>query len=254
MQVVLAWLGLQLLGDSRVSRGIGVKSESVSRGNDRVATAVFFPVGVFMTAKKNKKGILVVHLNYFHASLAHPHSSVLKATAQQHGVQLVGKLAPCGGCSMDKGISAAPPHNTTAWAPTPMNMVLIYTAEPHQEPVGSRYVMFVDSASRLQRPYGTRDKSASSIHDVIHVSWPTWAYRVRSGPTTVPSTSTRRFLNTVTISESVASQRPHTRPSKTIPWRVDSRGLSRRGTRHESRSTELPGHPPQASEGSARPG
>ena len=34
--------------------------------------------------------------------------------------------------------------------------------------VGSRYVvMFVDSASRLQRPYGARDKSAYSILAVV---------------------------------------------------------------------------------------
>ena len=33
---------------------------------------------------------------------------------------------------------------------------------------GSRYVvMFVDSTSRLQRPYGTRDKSAAAVLAVV---------------------------------------------------------------------------------------
>ena len=48
-------------------------------------------------------------------------------------------------------------------------VVHIDTAGPFQESLGgSRYVvMFVDSASRFQRPYGTRDKSASAILDVV---------------------------------------------------------------------------------------
>ena len=48
-------------------------------------------------------------------------------------------------------------------------MVHIDTAGPFPELLGgSRYVvMFVDSASRFQRPYGTRDKSASAILGVL---------------------------------------------------------------------------------------
>ena len=50
-----------------------------------------------------------------------------------------------------------------------MNMVHIDIAGPFQDSLGgSRYVvMFVDSASRFQRPYGTRDKSASAILGVV---------------------------------------------------------------------------------------
>ena len=48
-------------------------------------------------------------------------------------------------------------------------MVHIDTAGPFPESLGgSRYVvMFVDSASCFQRPYGTRDKSASVILGVV---------------------------------------------------------------------------------------
>ena len=111
----------------------------------------------------------VLDINHFHVSLAHAHSCVLKAPAQQHGIQLVGQLAPCSGCSMAKGIRAPPPHRTTSRAAAPLDLVHIDTAGPFPESLGgSRYVvMFVDSASRFQRPYGTRDKSASAILGVV---------------------------------------------------------------------------------------
>ena len=60
-------------------------------------------------------------------------------------------------------------HHTTALAKRPMEFVHIDTAGPFPASLGgSRYVvMFVDSASRLQRPYGNRDKSASDILVVV---------------------------------------------------------------------------------------
>ena len=139
----------------------GGESESGSAG---MAAAVLSPGGVFVN--KNKK---VLDMNHFHVSLAHAHSSVLKATAQQHGTQLVGELAPCSEFSMAKGIRAPTPHRTTCRAAAPLDMVHIDTAGPFLESLGgSRYVvMFVDSASRFQRPYGTRDKSASAILGVV---------------------------------------------------------------------------------------
>ena len=130
-----------------------------------MAAAVLSPGGLFLT--KNKKR--VIDINHFHISLAHVHSSVLKATTQQYGIQLVGELAPCSGCSMAKGIRAPTPHRTTSRAEAPLDLVHIDTAGPFPESLGgSRYVvMFVDSASRFQRPYGTRDKSASAILGVV---------------------------------------------------------------------------------------
>ena len=130
-----------------------------------MAAAVLTPGGVFVNNKKTT----VVDINHFHVSLAHAHSSVLKATARQHGIQLVGELAPCSGCSMVKGIRASTPHRTTSRAAAPLDMVHIDTAGPFPESLGgSRYVvMFVDSASCFQRPYGTRDKSASAMLGVV---------------------------------------------------------------------------------------
>ena len=119
------------------------------------------------SSTKNKKRVL--DINHFHVSLAHAHSSVLKAIALQHGIQPVGELAPCLGCSMSKGIRAPTPHRTTSRAAAPLDLVHIDTAGPLPESLGgSQYVvMFVDCASRFQRPYGTRDKSASAILGVV---------------------------------------------------------------------------------------
>ena len=150
---------------SSVAWGTGRESESILSGNAGIAAAELSPGGVFIN--KNKKN--VVDSNHFHVSLAHAHSSVLKATALQHGIQLVGELAPCSGYSMAKGIRAPTPHHTTSRTAVPMDMVHIDTAGPFQESLGgSRYVvMFVDSASRFQRPYETRVKSASAILGVV---------------------------------------------------------------------------------------
>ena len=70
---------------------------------------------------------------------------------------------------MAKGIRASTPHRTTSRAVAPMDMVHIDTAGPFQESLGgSRYaVVSVDSASRFQHPYGTRNKSASAILGVV---------------------------------------------------------------------------------------
>ena len=129
-----------------------------------MAAAVLSPGGVFITKNKKK----VVDINQFHVSLAHAHSSVLKATALQYGIQLVGELAPCSGCSKAKGIRAPTSHHTTSRAAASMDMAHIDTAGPFQESLGgSRYVVtFVDSASHFQRPYGTRDKRTSAILNV----------------------------------------------------------------------------------------
>ena len=70
---------------------------------------------------------------------------------------------------MAKGNRAPTAHHTTARAKRPMELVHIDTTGPFPASLrGSWYVvMFLDSASRLQRPYGTRDKSAAAILAVV---------------------------------------------------------------------------------------
>ena len=111
----------------------------------------------------------MIYANPFHDALTRAHLSVFQATAQQHGIQLVGEPALRTGYSIANGIHAAIPHHTTSRAVTPINMVHIDTAGPFQDSLGgSRYVVtFADSASRFQRPYGARDKRASAIPGVV---------------------------------------------------------------------------------------
>ena len=53
----------------------------MSSGNAGMAAAVISPACVFMDKKKKN----MVDINHFYVSLAHAHSSVLKATVLQHG-------------------------------------------------------------------------------------------------------------------------------------------------------------------------
>ena len=105
----------------------------MSSGNGGIAAAVLSPGGVCINKNKNKK---VVGINHFHVSLAYAYSSVLKATAQQHGIPLVSELTPCSGCSMAKGIRVPTPHHITSRAAAPMDMVHIDTARSLQESLG----------------------------------------------------------------------------------------------------------------------
>ena len=111
----------------------------------------------------------VVDISHLHVSLAHARASVLQATARQHGFRLNKELASCSACSMAKGNRAPTAHHTKARAKRLMELVHIDTAGPFPACLGrSRYVaMFVDSASRLQRLNGIRDKSSAAILAVV---------------------------------------------------------------------------------------
>ena len=182
------------------------ESESVSNGDDGMAAAVRFLL-VDCSSTKIEKEYQVLYINHFHVSLAHAHSSVLKATAQQYGIQLVGELAPCSGCLMAKGIRAPTPHRTTSRAAAPLDLVHIDTTRPFPESLGgSRYVaMFVDSAFPLSAPL--RDTGQKRIGHPRSGA----AIRCRhgshghSGRITALSTPTRRSWSTVTVSKSAAS-------------------------------------------------
>ena len=110
-----------------------------------------------------------VDINHLHVFLAHAHASVLKATAKQHGIRLTGELVSFSACSRAKGHRAPTPHHATRRATQPLGLVHIVTAGPYPSSLGeSKYVvMFVDSASRLQRPYGVSDKGAAAIIFVV---------------------------------------------------------------------------------------
>ena len=108
-------------------------------------------------------------INHLHVCLAHAHASVLKATAKQHGFRLTGELVSCSACSRAKRHRAPTPHYVARRATQSLGLVHIDTAGPYPTSIGgSRYVvMFVDSTSRLQQPYGVREKSAATILSVV---------------------------------------------------------------------------------------
>ena len=136
----------------------------------------------------------------------------------------MGELAPCSGCSTAKGIRAPTPHHTTSRAAAPMDMMHIDIAVPFQESLGgSQYVvMFVHSTSRFQRPYGTRDKSASAILGVgkrfVANMGVARAFRTDNGAEYTNSTFVD-YCNALGI-----------RGELTAQWRANSRGRSRRDT------------------------
>ena len=110
-----------------------------------------------------------IDINHLHVSLAHTRASVLKATAKQHGIRLTGELVSYSSCSRVKENRAPIPHHATRRATQPLGRVHIDTAGSYPTSLGgSRYVViFVDSASRLQRPYGAREKSVAAIFSVV---------------------------------------------------------------------------------------
>ena len=111
----------------------------------------------------------VAGINHLHVSFAHAHASVLQATARQHGFRFTGELVSFSACLMAKRNRAPTAHHTMARAKRPMELIHIGTAGPCPAFLGvSRYAfIFLDSASHLQRPYGTRDKSAAAILAVV---------------------------------------------------------------------------------------
>ena len=118
---------------------------------------------------------------------------------------------------MAKGNRAPAAHHTTARANRPMELIHIDTAGPFPASLGkSRYVvMFVDSASRLQRPYGTRDKSAAAVLAVVKrfiadMGVP-GAFRSDNGAE-YTNYSFVEYCNTLGI------RRQRTRLNKMVPW------------------------------------
>ena len=63
----------------------------------------------------------------------------------------------------------SPSPHTMAPARAPMELIPIDTAGPYQESLGRSWyvIMFADSASRFQRPYGTRDTNEPAILAIV---------------------------------------------------------------------------------------
>ena len=110
-----------------------------------------------------------VDINHLHVLLAHAHTSVLKATAKQHGIRLTGKLVSCLACSLAKGYRA-PTHHATRRATQPLGFIHIDIDGPYPTSLGgSRYVlMFVGFASTAA--VSSNDWEGRGCHKFVPVS------------------------------------------------------------------------------------
>ena len=111
-----------------------------------------------------RHGKEVVYINHFHVSLAHTYASVLKVTAKRHEIRFY--WGSCSACSRTKENREPTTPHSTRRAMQKVGLAHIDTAGSYLTLLeGSRYVvMFVYSASRLQWPYGAREKSTAAIY------------------------------------------------------------------------------------------
>ena len=146
---------------SYVLGGIKFVGETPSRSECRVRTPLAMTALVSGLLKRSKK----VDINHFRVSLAHAHAIVLKTTAKQHGIRLTGEMVSCLACFRAKWNRAPTPHHAARRVTQPLGLVSIDTAGSYLICLGGScyVVIFVDSASPLQQPYGAREKSASAI-------------------------------------------------------------------------------------------
>ena len=186
----------------------------------------------------------LVDVNHLHVFLAHAHASVLLATARQHGFRLTGELILCSACSMTKGNRAPTAHHTTARANLADGVGTHDIAGLFPPSLGGfRYVvMFVDSASRLQRPYGTRDQSAVAIltvvkHFIADMGVPRdfWS----DNGTEYMNHSFVEYCNNVGIRRELTA--PYL-PQQNDPRRAHSGEPTKQDTRHVWESRTLPEH------------
>ena len=102
-----------------------------------------------------------VDINFFHVSLSHANETLLRATAEQQGIQLTGVLQPCAGCAEAKGRRASVSRRHGLRAGAVLDVVHLDLTGPHPRTLGGSYYMLmcVDSKSRLMMPYGLVRKS-----------------------------------------------------------------------------------------------
>ena len=186
---------------SSVAWGTGREPESILSDNPGMAVAVLSPGGVLINKNKKK----VVDINHFHVSLAHVHSSVLKATALQQA-----RHSTCGRVGFIFRVfnGEGNPRADSAPHHVPGSGSNEHGAHRQRETVpGITGTLAMCRHVREQRfslpGPETRAHLPSSVW--CSTSWPTWEFRERFGRTTAPSTPNRRSLTTVTVSGSAAN-------------------------------------------------
>ena len=103
-----------------------------------------------------------VDINVSHCVHGHSNELLLTGTKKSLGVELLGTLRPCTGCSMAKGYRMPIPSSNKSRASEKLGRVLVDPSGPKRTPslLGKRYIMLVkDDFSRYAWVYFLKHKS-----------------------------------------------------------------------------------------------
>ena len=129
----------------------------------RVETGCDFPLAFPVLAPGSAASAgTTVDSNVFHCVHGHSNELLLRETAKALGIELLGTLIPCTGCSMAKGYRKPIPSSPTSRAPDKLGRVFFDLSGPKRTPslLGKRYVMLVkDDFSRYAWVYFLKHKS-----------------------------------------------------------------------------------------------
>ena len=130
-----------------------------------------------------------VDINVFHCVHGHANEFLLRETAKSLGVELLGRLRPCTGCSMAKGYRKPIANSTKSRATKKLGRVFVDLSGPKSIPslLGKKYVMIVkDDFTRyawvyfLERKSDAADAFRKFLADVRGDGVPSEVERVRS--------------------------------------------------------------------------
>ena len=102
-----------------------------------------------------------IDITDLHVALAHPHAETLRETAREHGVEVVGELVPCAGCTEAKGRRMPVPRSTNSRSTKPFERLFVYLSgkRPASSGVHHYLMMIVDDFPRFVCIYFLKEKS-----------------------------------------------------------------------------------------------
>ena len=106
-----------------------------------------------------------VDINVFHCVHGHANEFLLRETAKSLGVELLGRLRPCTGCSMAKGYRKPIANSTKSRATNKLGRVFVDLSGPKNIPslLGKKYVMIAtDDFTRYAWVYFLGRKSGAA--------------------------------------------------------------------------------------------
>ena len=117
-----------------------------------------------------------IDINDLHVALAHLHVEALRKTASQHGVEVVGELVPCAGCSEAKGRRMRVPRSTNSRSTKPFQRLFVDLPRKRPASSGGHYylMMIVDDFSRFGWTSSRRSPTCPLFSLVF---WPTFRRR-----------------------------------------------------------------------------